>query len=117
MFLKKGFVVYKLPATGGILTLSRLDLHVYDTVFNLFYICFQRASEIRFLRLQERLKYKLTFVKNNHDRSQTVGLGKKPTVMSTCSFRAEKKLDFLSLFSESLPALKNSWLRASILGN
>ena len=54
--------------------------------------------------------------KRNHDHRQTAGPGKKPTVMSTCSFIVEKKkkkkIEFLPLFSESSHALKNSWLRA-----
>ena len=55
--------------------------------------------------------------KRNHDHRQTAGPGKKPTVMSTCSFivgkkKKKKKIEFLPLFSESSPALKNSWLRA-----
>ena len=51
-------------------------------------------------------------IKNNHDHSQTVGLEKKPTVMPTCAFNAKIEMDFLPLFSESSPALKNSWPRA-----
>ena len=51
-------------------------------------------------------------IKNNHDHSQTVGREKKPTVMPTCAFNAKIEMDFLPLFSESSPALKNSWPRA-----
>lgn len=61
---------------------------------------------MRFLRLQVRLKYKLISAKDDHDHSQTVGHGKKLTVMSTCSFMAKKKIEFLPLFSESSPASK-----------
>ena len=57
---------------------------------------------------------KKTFIKSNHDHSQTAGPGKKPITMSTCSFIAKKKKKFLPLFSESPPALKNSWLRVKI---
>ena len=75
------------------------------------------------LRLQERLKCvfppapamvahtKRTFIKSNHSHSQNAGYGKKPTVISTCSFIAEKnKKEFLPLFSESSPALRNPLL-------
>ena len=57
-------------------------------------------------------QYSISFIfdfKEHH--SQTADSGKKPTVMPTCSFIAEKKLEFSHLFSESSPALKNSWLR------
>ena len=50
---------------------------------------------------------KRTFLKNNHNRNQTADPGKKLTVMSTCSFIADKKLQILSFFSESSHALKN----------
>ena len=43
--------------------------------------------------------------------SQTAGPGKKPTLMSRCSFIAEKKFEFSHLFRESSPTLQNSWLR------
>ena len=82
-FLKKGSPVYELAATGR----NSLLLSVYDAVFNFFYIWFQRAS-------QSKLR-----------------LWKKPTVMPTCSFIAEKKLEFSHLFSERFPVLRNSWLR------
>ena len=94
-----------------------LNLLLHDTIFNLFYICFPRASEMRFLRLQETLKCKLISAKDDYDHSQTVGRGKKLTVMSTCSFMAKKKTEILPLFSESSPALKNSCHRSRILGN
>ena len=64
------------------------NLHVHEAVFNIFYTWFQRASQ------------------------STTGPGKKPTVIPTCSFIAQNKLEFLHLFSESSPALKDSWLRA-----
>ena len=105
----------KVDGTGANSSLSQLLLH--DTIFNLFYICFPRASEMRFLRLQETLKCKLISAKDDYDHSQTVGRGKKLTVMSTCSFMAKKKTEFLPLFSESSPALKNSCHRSRILGN
>ena len=57
-------------------------------------------------------QYSISFIfdfKEHH--SQNADSGKKPTVMPTCSFIAEKKLEFSHLFSESSPALKNSWLR------
>ena len=57
-------------------------------------------------------QYSIFFIfdfKEHH--SQNADSGKKPTVMPTCSFIAEKKLEFSHLFSESSPALKNSWLR------
>ena len=65
------------------------NLHIHDTVFNFFYICFKRASKIR---LQDKLKCnffpvsateahtKRTFIKIDHDHSQTAGSGKNPTV-------------------------------------
>ena len=57
-------------------------------------------------------QYSISFIfdfKEHH--SQNADSGKKPTVMPTCSFIAEKKLEFSHLFSESSPTLKNSWLR------
>ena len=57
-------------------------------------------------------QYSISFIfdfKEHH--SQNADSGKKPTVMPTCSFIAEKKLEFSHLFSESSHALKNSWLR------
>ena len=52
-------------------------------------------------------QYSISFIfdfKEHH--SQNAHSGKKPTVMSTYSFTAEKKLEFSHLFLESSPALK-----------
>ena len=53
-----------------------------------------------------------TFTKNNHNHSQTAGPRKNLTVTWTCSFMADKKIQFLSFFSESSPALNIFWLYA-----
>ena len=40
--------------------------------------------------------------KRNHDHRQTAGPGKKPTVMSTCSFIAGKNWNFCTYFQKAL---------------
>ena len=83
-FLKKLFAVCELAATGWnppLPTLTFMTQYSISFIFD---------------------------VKEHH--SQNPDSGKKPTVMSTFSFIAEKKLEFSHLFS---PALKNSWLLTS----
>ena len=78
--MKKGFAVYKLTATGRnppLPTFKFMTQHSILFIFNF---------------------------KEHH--SPTADPGKKLTVMPTCSFIAEKKLEFSHLFSESSPALK-----------
>ena len=80
--MKKGSTVYELAATG------------------------QNAPLPTFTFMSQ---YSISFIfdfKEHH--SQTAGPGKKPIVMSTCNFIADKKFEFSHLFSESSPAFKNS---------
>ena len=84
-FLKKGSTVYEFAATGRN---PPLPIFTFMTHYsNSFIFDF----------------------KEHH--SQTAGPGKKPTLMSRCSFIAEKKFEFSHLFPESSPTLQNFWLR------
>ena len=85
-FLKKGSTVYELTATG-------------------------RNPPLPTFTFMTQYSISFTFDFKEH-HNQIVGPGKKPTVMSTCSFIPYKKMEFSHLFSENSPALKNSWLRA-----
>ena len=88
--LKKGSAIYKLAATGWN---PPLPTFTFMTQYSISFI--------------------FDFKKHH---GQTADPGKKPTVMSTCGFIAEKKLEFLHLFSESSPALRK-FLTTRLQGN